>query len=152
MTEFTYPLRVYLLLAAFGAMTVVYATARLGEAASYQDPYPFRTQYGRLQGVKALISGQRRVGYVSNMEQGKRGFAQLYFPTQYVLAPTLLVPEGDEASFEYVLGNFTKQQDYAAFGRSHGLDLVREFPMGVVLYRRQPEAASPIREHASPTP
>jgi hypothetical protein len=152
MTEFTYPPRVYLLLAAFGVMTVVYATARLGEAASYQDPYPFRTQYARLQGVKTLISGQQRVGYVTNMEQGRQGYAQLYFPTQYVLAPTLLVPEGDKTSFEYVLGNFTKQQDYAEFGRSHGLDLVREFPMGVVLYRRRAEGDTPAREDTSPAP
>ena len=35
-----------------------------------------------------------------------------------------------------VLGNFTRQEDYAAIGKPLGLEVVREFPMGVVLYRR----------------
>ena len=40
------------------------------------------------------------------------------------------------APHEWVLGNFSKPQDYAEFGRAHGLMLVKEFANGVVLYRQ----------------
>lgn len=126
----------YVLAGAFALMTAVFAVQRLAEAADYRDPYPFRTQMTRLAPVKALLAGETAVGYLSNLNVGDRRFTNLYFPTQYVLAPTLLVPLGEGGTHRLVLGNFTRQEDYAAIGKPLGLEVVREFPMGVVLYRR----------------
>ncbi|MDZ7639723.1 MAG: hypothetical protein U5J83_15970 [Bryobacterales bacterium] len=69
------------------------------------------------------------------------------------MAPTLLVPLEDAPAVEFVLGNFTRQDDYAARGKELGLEVVQEFPMGVVLYRRQkgsppPAPNAPLRDEA----
>ena len=69
---------------------------RVGEADSYSDPYPFRTQFARLAGVKPLIATESKVGYISNLKRGPDPYENLYFPTQFVLAPTLLVAAGTD--------------------------------------------------------
>jgi hypothetical protein len=145
MTKVHYPLRVYALVALLGVATLVYGVSRLAEAKQYRDPYPFRTQYARLREVKAQVAGQRMIGYLSNTAPDGRGGSRLYFPTQYVMAPTLLVPIEDKPEVEWVLGNFTRQEDFRAAGLAHGLEVVKEYPMGVVLYRKvavAPQAAS----------
>lgn len=136
MTNVRYPFRVYALVAVLGVATLVYAVSRLAEAKDYQDPYPFRTQYIRLREVRARMGGQRMMGYLSNLKPGAAGGSRLYFPTQYVMAPTLLVPVEDNPKAEWVLGNFTRQEDYRAAGLPFGLEVVEEYPMGVVLYRK----------------
>ena len=55
---------------------------------------------------------------------------------QYVLPPRLVVRG---AGREWVLGNFTRPADFAAFGRSRGLELQRHFGTGVVLFRGDPK-------------
>ena len=152
MTEFRYPARVYLLVALLGAMTLAYAVTRLAEAKEYRDTYPFRAQNARLAGVKPLIAGMRKVGYFSDLDRGRSTSVRLYFPTQYVLAPTLLVPIDEAADEEFVLGNFTRQEDYVALGQQHGLEIVKEFPMGAVLYRRRSGLAPPTDKQALPIP
>lgn len=153
MTEFRYPARVYVLVTLLGVAGLVYSVGRLAEAKEYQDTYPFRAQYSRLAGVRQLIASERQVGYLSDQDPRRTLFARLYFPTQYVLAPTLLVPLEDAPTVTLVLGDFTRQADYAEIGRKLGLEPVREFPMGVVLYRRLPSpvsAAEPSSSHRSP--
>ncbi|MDZ7639724.1 MAG: hypothetical protein U5J83_15975 [Bryobacterales bacterium] len=59
MTEFSYPLKVYLLIGLFGLMTLAFSANRLAEAQAYRDDYPFRTQYARLARAKAMLSGER---------------------------------------------------------------------------------------------
>ncbi|MCC6262729.1 MAG: hypothetical protein IT169_04055 [Bryobacterales bacterium] len=140
MAEFRYPAKLYLLTALLGVMTLVYSVTRLAEAKDYEDTLPFRVQIARLAGVKQRIASERMVGYLSDLDPEHSAYAQLYFPTQYVLAPTLLVPLEDDPGTKFVLGNFTRQGDYAAVGREHGLEIVVEFPMGVVLYRVLAEA------------
>lgn len=152
MTEYRYPPKLYLLIALLGAMTLAYSAARLAEAKDYRDSYPFRAQYARLSGVKQLIAGERRVGYLTDLDPAQTIYARLYFPTQYVLAPTLLVPVEDSAGTKLVLGNFTRKDDYAAIGRKSGLEIVREFPMGVVLYRRLSTPAPASSQQAQPVP
>lgn len=152
MTEYRYPAKLYLLIALLGAMTLAYSVARLAEAKDYQDSYPFRAQYARLAGVKQLIAGERRVGYLSEPGRSRSLYARLYFPTQYVLAPTLLVPVEDAVGTKLVLGNFTRKEDYAAIGRKFGLEIVKEFPMGVVLYRRPSTPAPASSQQAQPVP
>lgn len=151
MTEFRYPARIYLLAALLGGMTMVYSVARLAEAKDYEDTLPFRVQISRLAGVKQRIAGERKVGYLSDLDPEHSTYAQLYFPTQYVLAPTLLVPLEDRPGTKFVLGNFTRKADYTSIGHEHGLEVVAEFPMGVVLYRPIAKATAPGQEiHPAP--
>lgn len=146
MAELQYPARAYLLVALLGAMTLGYSLSRISEAKEYRDTYPFRAQFARLAGVKPLLAGERQVGYLSDQDPRRQAYARLYFPTQYVLAPTLLVPLEDAPGAKFVLGDFTRQEDYAAVGRKLGLEPVKEFPMGVVLYRRMaaPAPVNPV--------
>jgi hypothetical protein len=151
MAEFRYPAKVYLLVALLGAMTLAYAVTRLAEAKEYQDTYPFRAQYARLAGIQPLIAGERKVGYLSDLDPSLATYARLYFPTQYVLAPTLLVPIDEAADTKFVLGNFTRKDDYVTLGKQHGLEIVKEFPMGAVLYRRA-ESVPGTEKQALPIP
>lgn len=134
--QFRYPAKVYILISALCVMAAGFTLSRLASAAAYQDSYPFQVQFTRLAPVRPWIANTPRIGYLSNVPDEEDAFVRLYFPTQYVLAPTLLVPLHLEPEADLVLGNFTRQEDYHALGRQHGLEVVREFPMGVVLYRR----------------
>lgn len=149
--EFRYPPRVYVLLVVAGVMTIAASISHLAVANAYEDPYPFRTQFARLAALKPLLAGIQKVGYLSDIKPDDPGFTRLYFPTQYVLAPTLLVPLAGAQSWDLVVGNFTRQADYAAIGGSLGLEVVKEFPMGVVLYRPAKGSSPPEAAQASGT-
>lgn len=148
---FQYPPRVYILIGVLGAMTLAYSVSHLAAANEYEDPYPFRTQFARLAPLQPLLAGKQKVAYLSDIKPGDSAYTRLYFPTQYVLAPTLLVPIEDAGNMEFAVGNFTRREDYAALGRPLGLEAVKEFPMGVVLYRRQPAtSAAAVNQISAP--
>jgi hypothetical protein len=53
----------------------------------------------------------------------------------YALAPRLMTRSADGP--EWVVGNFSHPLDYAAAGRQHQLELVKDFGNGIVLFRRR---------------
>ena len=73
------------------------------------------------------------MGYLTDAPEGSVADSALLTGAQYVLAPRLLARGTDG---EWVLGNFTRPADFAAFGRSHGLVLQQDFGNGAVLFRR----------------
>lgn len=110
-------------------------------AAQYQNEYRFDVQHRRLAQARQALGSAVRVGYLTNVVDGERGFTALYAPTQFLMAPTQLIPLALAPDVEWVLGDFTRQLDYAALGESHGLGVLHEYPMGVVIYRRIRPAA-----------
>jgi hypothetical protein len=58
------------------------------------------------------------------------------YAIKYAFAPRMLVRYPDQATAEWVIGDFTQPQDYARTGKQLGLRLVGDFGGGVVLYRR----------------
>jgi hypothetical protein len=92
------------------------------------DPYMIAAVEERFGGVKRAIPANTVVGYVSDVSQ-----PAVLSAAQYGLAPILVV---DDPGRDWVVGNFSKQLDYAEFGRARQLTPVKDFSNGVVLYRR----------------
>lgn len=101
--------------------------------ASEGDPYLVEQQLRRLAGVAAALPPDAVIGYVSDLPAGSAAAGAAFHTAAYALAPRLLVPSTDK---DWVLGNFAASQDFAAFGRQHGLLLIRDFGNGAVLFRR----------------
>jgi len=93
------------------------------------DPYKLVDQERRFAPVREMVPPDALVGYVSDLTEQPA----LIRTAQYVLAPRLLV---SRPASDWVVGNFAWPQDFAAFARAHGLILVKEFPDGVILFRR----------------
>jgi hypothetical protein len=95
-----------------------------------RDPYQIANQEKRFEALKRELPTGELVGYVSDLAPDPA----IILSAQYVLAPLLFVnlpPHG------WVIGNFSRPTDYAAFGRARGLTVVKEFPSGVILYRKE---------------
>jgi hypothetical protein len=117
------------LLAAWGAVE----NFQLENANTQHDPYMVNIQPDRLAGVIQAVPRSAIVGYVADMNDGSTAALAMFNSARYALAPRLLVEGTDR---DWVLGNFTKPADYAAIGREHGLEFVRDFGNGAVLYRK----------------
>ena len=103
-------------------------------ARTYQDPYMINAQPGRLREAVAYLPDKAVIGYLSDLPfDGVSGQAA-YFGIMYALAPRLVTRSADKP--EWVVGNFSHPLDYAAAGRAHHLDLVKDFGNGIVLFRR----------------
>jgi hypothetical protein len=93
------------------------------------DPYKLIDQERRFAPIREIIPPDALVGYVSDLATD----STLLLTAQYALAPRLLVRNPSSA---WVVGNFARPQNFEAFARARGLILVKEFPDGVILFRR----------------
>jgi hypothetical protein len=103
--------------------------------ASLETPNDQASQIARFETVIRAIPATGIIGYFSDTADT----APLPTPPygiRYAFAPRMLVRYPDQAMAEWVIGDFTKPQDYARAGKQLGLQLVRDFGGGVVLYRR----------------
>lgn len=115
------------LLSVYG--TIQFYGAQTERNQTQPDPYKLIDQERRFAPIKEIVPPNALVGYVSDLPTDYT----LTLTAQYALAPRLLVPN---PTSNWVIGNFTRPQDFAEFGRTRGLVLVKEFPDGVVLFRR----------------
>ncbi len=99
------------------------------------DPYKASEQADRLAGAIGMLPRNGVVGYVSDISGSDPALA-MFNTSLYALAPRMLVEGTDR---EFVLGNFTKPQDYEAFAREHHLVLLRDFGGGIVVFRGTPQ-------------
>jgi hypothetical protein len=99
-----------------------------------RDPYAIAAQADRLEGVRAATPETAVLGYLTDADPSSVIASAIFSGAQYVLAPRLL---RQDASGDLVLGNFTRPGDYAAIGKSHGLQVDRDFHNGVVLFRKE---------------
>jgi hypothetical protein len=93
------------------------------------DPYMLIDQERRFAPVREIVPPNALLGYVSDLATNPT----LLLTAQYALAPRLVVKN---PTSDWVIGNFARPQDFAAYARSHGLILVKQFPEGVILFRR----------------
>jgi hypothetical protein len=117
------------LLAVWGAIE----SFQLESATTLRDPYMVGMQEQRLAGVIQAVPANAIIGYLSDMQDGSTIALAMFNSARYTLAPRLLV-EGTDRDF--VLGNFTKPSDWNAVASEHGLQFVRDFGNGVVLFRK----------------
>jgi hypothetical protein len=101
---------------------------------TYQDPYMINAQPERLREAARLLPEKSVVGYLSDLPLSDTPGQAAYFGVASFLAPRLVVRDPDNPA--WVIGNFSRPQDYAAAGAVHRLEFVRDLGNGVVLFRR----------------
>lgn len=104
-------------------------------AATNRDTYGVAAQHERLRQLDAELPGGIVLGYLSDLPEGSAEDQALFFGARYVLAPRLLVRARQPGRSEWVLGNFAREVDPAAFAAAHRLRVARLYGPGVVLYR-----------------
>lgn len=133
MRNFRYPLRALIGLSVAAALATFGAILFYGEQTERDqaqgDLYKVSDQQIRFAPVKEIVPPDAEVGYVSDVAPDPA----LVLTAQYALAPRLIVRKPSSA---WVIGNFSKPQDFDAFGRARGLTLEKVFPRGVVVFRR----------------
>ena len=116
---------------AFGTYDTLITQSR-----EFQDYYRIEAQHRRFEGVSAALPSETIVGYISDLPVGNDEWQVNFFGVQYALAPRLLVEESDGHKTDWVVGNFLKKPVVAEIEKAHNLKLVREFGLGVYLFRR----------------
>ena len=101
------------------------------------DPYRIARQAERFHAIGARVPPGEVLGYTSDQALDGTAGQAMFFGAQYALAPRLLTEDSRRGSPRYVLGNFSKQLDTAAWGAALGLRIVAEPASGVVLYERE---------------
>ena len=104
-------------------------------ARAYQDPYGINAQPQRVREAIRYLPDNAPVGYLSDVSFEVVTGSAAYFGVMYALAPRLVTRYADR--HEWVVGNFSHPLDYAAAGRPHHLEIVKDFGNGIVLYRRR---------------
>ena len=105
------------------------------DARAYQDPYMINLQPERLRDAVPYLPARGQVGYLSDLSFEVTAGSAAYFGVMYALAPRLVTRSADR--HEWVVGNFSHPLDYAAAGRGHHLEIVKDFGNGIVLFRRR---------------
>lgn len=101
------------------------------------DPYNVSDHVQRFRSATAQLSTDGVIGYISDVPiEDPRG-QTAFFLAQYALAPKLLTAYDSPHKPSLVIGSFSKYQDYAEFGSSHGLEYVRDLGQGLALYHRK---------------
>lgn len=125
-------------LLAFNAAMDYYRLAQ--EAARDPDPYRIRRQVLRFREVCQTIPPDAVVGYLSNLPDEDFAGRIAFAGAQYAVAPRLLVPVDRYAGSGYVIGNYTVEAGPAGMieqaAEKYGLQLVKDYGAGVVLYRK----------------
>lgn len=93
-----------------------------------KDAYQIGAQELRFAALKRQLGPDTVAGYLSDVAD-----PGILLSAQHALAPVMLV---DNAPYQFVVGNFSRPMDYAAFGRERKLVLVRDFGNGVILFRK----------------
>lgn len=101
------------------------------------DVYKIGEQAARFQDLISALPATGIIGYVSDVPTSETLGAVLRDGAQYALAPRLVREQNLKPGAEWVIGNFSKPLEVIQFGKNQGLTLVRDFGMGVVLYRNE---------------
>jgi hypothetical protein len=125
-------------LALASALNYYYTADRRNRA--YQDPWMtsmIDIEAERLRGVIEIVPQQAVVGYISDFPLDKGRDAARFGGDRYALAPRLVLPYQRGQRQAWVLGNFSKVVDLTRVERENGVELVKDFGSGVVLFRSE---------------
>lgn len=121
------------LLAVAGAFQSYRLTALALE--SEPDQFALALSETRFAALKGKLPPNVRCGYLTDLPPGSYQESLAFRAAQYTLAPAFLVSLSPNVKVDWVVGNFSQPQDFAALGAAQGLDLVQDLGQGVVLYR-----------------
>ena len=101
--------------------------------AQNRDRFMVELQSARLAGVAERVPADAAVGYLSDLEAESTAAKSAFNTASYALAPRLLTRDSGQ---RWVVGNFSRQPDSAAFAQQRGLRIAQDFGNGVVLFER----------------
>jgi hypothetical protein len=135
-----YPLRALIGVAAAAVFGLIGAAGTYDTLTTrgreFQDYYRIEAQHRRFAGVRGTLPPEGIVGYLSDLPVGSDEWQVNFFGVQYALAPRLLAEESDGHKTDWVVGNFLKKPVLPEIEKAHNLKLVKEFGLGVYLFRR----------------
>jgi len=105
-------------------------------ASTSPDTYGVQAAFNRYSALFEKLPHDQTIGYITDLDDATQK-ATVFLGAQYALAPRLLVAAQQGQPREWAIGNFHKQQDFAAFGARYGYEMVEHIANGVVLYRRR---------------
>lgn len=123
------------LLAAYGALNSYQVSAEY--ARQYPDAYGGERARIRFAPVLAKIPANGELGYITDLEPTHPAYSSAFLAAQYAVAPRVLLVVDPKTAPEWAVGNFSKPQDYAGFGDTHGYSLSADLGNGIVLFRRK---------------
>jgi hypothetical protein len=97
------------------------------------DPFHLAEQEARFANVRAAISPDATLGYITDHPEGILGEARS-FAAQYYLAPRIVQ---NSLAQNLILSDFVGPIDLSAFAGAHALRVERTFGNGVVLFRKE---------------
>lgn len=127
----SWPLRTHAAIVAIALLSLYSAAKLYVPQSGPRDDFRIGDLRERFQVLDNAVPPNTLLGYVSDRPPDEATI----FGLEYAIAPRMLVK--DNVPHRFVVGNFFQPADYAEFGRTRGLTVVREFPRGVVLYERQ---------------
>jgi hypothetical protein len=104
-------------------------------AHAFQDPYMINAQATRWSEALRTLPPNIVTGYLSDLPLDGTPGQAAFFGVANALAPRLVVRDADGP--QWVVGNFSRPMDFAAAGSAHGLQMVRDFGNGAVVFRRR---------------
>jgi hypothetical protein len=123
------------LVAVFGALNSYQVSAEY--ARQYPDAYGGERARIRFAPLSSKIPANAEIGYFSDLESSHPAFAPAFLAAQYAVAPRILLLLDAKTTPEWAVGNFSKPQDYAPLGETHGYSLAADLGNGVVLFHRK---------------
>jgi hypothetical protein len=121
-------------IAMFSAMTLYSVTRLMNETS--RDPFQVQLASVQFAPVGSRLPANAVLGYVSDLDLNTDSGKAAFFAAQYAVAPRILVDAAKFERVDLVLGNWGREQDYAAAGRPRGLTLIEDLGNGIVLYRK----------------
>jgi hypothetical protein len=129
------PIRIWI---AFGVVCLAVLGSTLDLTPPTPDPYTVEQQVVRMRPVLSELPNVKTAGYISDLPTTTIGGSAAFYAAQYAVAPVLLEEE-TKHKHDWVIGNFSKPQDYAAAGRPFMLVIAKDVGQGVILFRRVAE-------------
>lgn len=99
------------------------------------DTYGIQSAIARFAPVAAKLP-REAIGYIGDLAPGDQSTVT-FLGAQYALAPRLLLPAEQVAGAKWAIGDFHRQQDFAAAGAKFGYEIAEQASNGIVLYRRK---------------
>ncbi len=129
-----------LLVTLYGGCTVIVWGVKLGSGRSGADDR-ITVYEKRFQELKKDLPADAVVGYVSDRTAERASRAKPFagsdvLLTQYALAPVMVT---NAIKTDRVVGNFQDPRNMASLARKEGLILVRDYGLGVALFKRKGE-------------
>jgi hypothetical protein len=101
------------------------------------DPWAIARQVDRFASLRTSLDKPAVLGYFTDVPPGDDRSTVAFFAAAYSLAPHLVSDSKGAEQAELVVGHFRRRPDLAKLEKERGLKVVKDYGLGVVLFRRE---------------